>query len=320
MHESPIISIIIPVYNTERYLKKCFDSVINQTYKNIEIIIVNDGSTDNSLSIINEYAQNDYRIKIVNKPNGGLSSARNTGINTATGDYVLHVDSDDWIELNMCEKLLENAIKHNSQIVISDVYFEMDKGSYVRKEPYAEIENRDSFLKKYLLYAGLNSVWNKLFSLSLYKKNNLFHYEDISLGEDATTLLRLIAMSSCISYVNQPFYHYNMKSNGMSRGIKKNIMQYYTGLKKVEQFYKQKNIATDLFPLIRFKVAYSELVKCNLKKAKKLGYNDYQTLAKIFIYDVKNITSNNLYKEYKLKYKLFIFFYRIYYSLISLKN
>lgn len=316
MQESPMISVIIPVYNTEEHLPQCFDSVINQTYKNIEIIVVNDGSTDHSLSIIQDYSQKDTRIKLIDKKNGGLSSARNAGIKVAIGDYVLHVDSDDWIELDTCEKLLESAIKHNSQIVVSDVFFETNNRTFVRKEPYSEIEDKTSFFRKYLLHTGLNSVCNKLFSLALYKENNLFHYEDISLGEDATTLLRLVVMSSCISYVDQPFYHYNMRSSGMSRGIKKNIMQYYNGLKKVENFYLQKNLSTDLFPLIRFKVAYSELVNCGLRKARVLGYTDYQSLAKLFIDDINNIKSNVLYKDYKFKYKLFIFLYKIYYTFI----
>ena len=289
MQNSSLISVIIPVYNTEKYLTTCLNSIINQTYKNLEIIIVNDGSKDNSLMILKDYAAKDTRIRIIDKENGGLSSARNAGISQASGKYVLHVDSDDWIELTMCEKLLEVAEKENADIVISDVYFELEKKVLIREEPYSKKETSESFLKKYLLHSGLNSVWNKLISLSLYRDNNIFHYEDISLGEDSSSLLRLVAKAKQISYINQPFYHYNMKSCGMSRGIKRGILQYYTGVSRVEQYYKDNKKNTQLFPLIRFKVAYSELIQCSLRKAYKLGYKDYSSVAKLFI---------NLYRIY----------------------
>ena len=102
-----MISVIIPIYNVENYLKKCIESVINQTYKNLEIILVNDGSNDNSKNIIDEYSTIDNRIKVINKENGGLSDARNAGIEIAKGDYITFLDSDDWIELNMYEKLYQ---------------------------------------------------------------------------------------------------------------------------------------------------------------------------------------------------------------------
>lgn len=319
MQNDSLISVIIPVYNTEKHLQVCLNSIINQTYNNLEIIIVNDGSKDNSIGIIQEYAAKDSRIHIIDKENGGLSSARNAGLKVATGKYVLHVDSDDWIELTMCEKLVDVAEKGNADIVISDVYFELDKNVFIRTEPYSSIESSETFLKKYVLHAGLNSVWNKLFSLSLYKKNNLLHYEDISLGEDSSCLLRLIANAKKISYVNQPFYHYNMKSSGMSRGIKKGIMQYYTGIKRVELYYKDINKDIKIFPLIRFKVVYAELIRCSLRKAYKFEYSDYSKVAKLFIDDLKNIKSYEGYRDFKFKYKFFINLYKVYYFLTPAK-
>ncbi len=112
----PKISIIVPVYNVENYLKKCLDSIVNQTFKDIEIILINDGSTDNSLNICKEYAKKDHRIRLINKPNGGLSSARNVGIDLSTGEYLGFVDSDDWIALNMYEKLYNLCKIFNADI------------------------------------------------------------------------------------------------------------------------------------------------------------------------------------------------------------
>ena len=113
-----MISIIIPVYNVEKYLSDCLDSVVNQTYKDLEIICVNDGSTDNSLDILNEYCSKDDRIFVVNKENGGLSSARNAGLAVAKGDFIMFLDSDDWIDNNTCEVALKQMMESNSDVAI----------------------------------------------------------------------------------------------------------------------------------------------------------------------------------------------------------
>ena len=109
MNKEPLINIIVPVYNTEKYIRKCLDSIVNQTYRNLEIIVVDDGSTDSSGDICDEYAHKDARIKVIHKENGGVSSARNAALDLCTpgGDLVAFVDSDDWLELNMYETLLE---------------------------------------------------------------------------------------------------------------------------------------------------------------------------------------------------------------------
>src|SRR5690554_319094 len=117
-----LFSIIVPVYNTERYLKKCIESIINQSYTNIEIILVNDGSEDLSPSICNEYSKKDPRIKVIHKRNGGLSDARNHGIKAATGDFILFVDSDDYIKDDACEKFNTAIVRYpNVQIVASNI-------------------------------------------------------------------------------------------------------------------------------------------------------------------------------------------------------
>ena len=110
MNKEPLINIIVPVYNTEKYIRKCLDSIVNQTYRNLEIIVVDDGSTDSSGDICDEYAHKDARIKVIHKENGGVSSARNAALDLCTpgGDLVAFVDSDDWLELNMYETLLED--------------------------------------------------------------------------------------------------------------------------------------------------------------------------------------------------------------------
>ncbi|MGL6168239.1 MAG: glycosyltransferase family 2 protein, partial [Fusobacteriaceae bacterium] len=122
------ISVIIPVYNTEKYLRRCLESIINQSLKEIEIIIVNDGSPDGSSKIIDEFSQKDKRIKVINKKNGGISSARNVGLKKSLGEYVIHIDSDDWIEHNYFFEMYSKAKKDNLDIVISDIYWDWDNG------------------------------------------------------------------------------------------------------------------------------------------------------------------------------------------------
>lgn len=136
------VSIIIPVYNIEKHLKQCLDSVINQSLQEIEIICVNDGSTDNSPQILEEYAQKDDRIIIINKSNEGLAAARNTGMSYAKGEYIGFVDSDDWVELDMYEKLYENAQIYNSEIVMSPMHIFDDTNSKLKyDDPYFTLEH-----------------------------------------------------------------------------------------------------------------------------------------------------------------------------------
>jgi glycosyltransferase involved in cell wall biosynthesis len=139
------VSIIIPVYNTEKYLKECLDSIINQTIKEIEIICINDNSTDKSLEILKKYASNDKRIKIINKTkNNGAAAARNTGLEYATGEYVGFVDSDDWISLNMYEKLYDNAKIHDSDIVMSPLnVYDASKDELEYTDPTCTMEHFD---------------------------------------------------------------------------------------------------------------------------------------------------------------------------------
>ena len=125
------VSIVVPIYNVEKYLEQCIDSIINQTLKDIEIILVDDGSPDNCPQICDDYAKKDSRIKVVHKKNGGLSSARNAGIEVATGDYIGFVDSDDYIELDMYEKMYSIAIENNVDFVMSDYYRVSDGGKVI---------------------------------------------------------------------------------------------------------------------------------------------------------------------------------------------
>ena len=134
MNNQPKVSIIVPIYNVEEYLVKCLDSLVNQTLKEIEIICINDGSTDNSLEILKAYAQKDDRITVINKKNSGVSDARNTGLEMANGEYVMFVDSDDYLEIQTCQSIYEKIKKDNSNLLIFNYFLVTQETKHRAKE------------------------------------------------------------------------------------------------------------------------------------------------------------------------------------------
>lgn len=200
-----LISIILPIYNGEKWIKRCLDSILKQTYKNFEVIIINDGSSDNSLEICNMYASNDSRIKIISKENEGVSKARNKGINSANGEYIQFVDCDDWIEQNACEEMLKCMDKEKSDLVICGL--NINKDGKVIRTPC--LESKNLYIKKNendLLYTLkiLNSPCNKL-----YKREKIVCYfdETISLGEDMIFNLNYIQNIAKTSTLNKCLYN-----------------------------------------------------------------------------------------------------------------
>ncbi|MGG3478577.1 glycosyltransferase [Peribacillus frigoritolerans] len=234
------MSIIVPVYNVEKYIDKCLYSLANQTLENIEIIIVNDGSTDNSQSVIDKYVS-EYGDKMISfkKENGGLSDARNFGLKYANGEYIGFVDPDDWVEHEMYKRLYDYAKERNADIVISDFIYEPE--SYITKS--ALKSNIDLSLKKnpeMLLIEP--SVCNKLFKKSLFDVHAIDFPKGL-LHEDRVTIAKLFFYSEKTVYIGEAFYHYlkqREESITTSRNIKK-FSDIIVVLNKMEQFFIQKN-------------------------------------------------------------------------------
>ena len=193
-------SVIVPIYNSEKYLKKCLDSLVNQTFKNIEIILVNDGSTDNSEDIIKQYLK-DKRIIYLKKENGGQASARNLGLSKAKGDYISFIDSDDYVDLDMFEKL--NECTFDNDIILSDYYYTK--------------ENQDNYVKLFNGNAGniINTdywkfdtcPWNKFYKKSFLIENN-FSFPEGIMYEDYASIPTLIKYNPKLYYCNKAFVHY----------------------------------------------------------------------------------------------------------------
>lgn len=209
------ISVIIPVYNTEKYIEKCINSILEQTYNNIELIIINDGSTDNSESIIKKIIKNKNNVKYKKIKNSGVAHARNVGLSLATGKYVGFVDSDDFISKDMYKALYDTAIKEKSDIVTSGYnkcykdkmtqYFPKDKTVFGK----SVIESKNIFLNTNP-YLPL-----KLFSIDLINKNNIKFEEDLRIFEDLLFCYKLYLNANKISYVDNAYYNYNC-NNGSS--------------------------------------------------------------------------------------------------------
>lgn len=229
----PQISIIIPIYNTEQYLSDCLDSVINQTIQDIEIICVNDGSTDNSAQIIEEYALKDNRIKVLHKENGGQTSSRRAGLKLATGEYIGFVDSDDWIDSDMYEKMLSIAERYQVDMVSSGYYLE---GNYTTKHldtvEYGlydadNIQNlRDNTIycaqKKETGLRG--SMCCKLFKRDILQESIKMVPDSISIAEDKMAVITYILYCNSAYVMPETFYHWVIHKGSMSRRADENYL------------------------------------------------------------------------------------------------
>lgn len=239
------VSIIVPVYNTGKYLQKCLDSIIKQNFINMEIIIINDCSTDNSLEIIKEYMKLDKRLILINKTkNEGLSAARNSGIEIAKGEYILHIDSDDWIEENYVTEVYEYAKKNNADIVILDYYEDYENESlYIKDQKKEKNLNKSEVLRDIFLSNASPAVWNKVIKTELYKRNEIYHPKGISIGEDLAVSPRLIYYSNKIIKLNKAYYHYIQNRSSLTKKKSENnkkIYDIYNVLLILEKFFKNK--------------------------------------------------------------------------------
>lgn len=215
----PEISIIIAVYNVEKYLRKCLDSLINQTFNNIEIICINDGSTDNSLKILKEYKAKDDRIIIVEQENQGPGVARNKGIDIAQGKYIMFVDPDDWLELNACELAYNQIEKNNNDFVIFDyrIYIEESENFIEEKnhfEPYQDVLKNSEIninnLKTNFFQNGYS--WGKIYNKN-FLLNNSIKYLPLYLCEDVPFTFFSILLAKSFSILNIPLYIYRIRTS-----------------------------------------------------------------------------------------------------------
>ena len=239
MPDSPLISVIVPVYNVEKYLRKCLDSICGQTYRNLEILCVNDGSTDGSAAILEEYAARDARIKVFTQPNGGLSAARNTGLEHATGEWVTGVDSDDYLEPDAYEYALSHASSEDD-IIMFEVKEEQESPN-VQLRFY---HYRNTITQKPTRQLILNTdvvIWNKLWRKSLIDRYNVRFPEGL-LYEDAYFWFVIAPYARQIRHLPEEKYHYVLRQSSiMGQAFQGNTRSYDQILitEKILAFYRQ---------------------------------------------------------------------------------
>ncbi len=250
----PKVSVIVPVYNVEKYLKKCLDSLINQTIQDIEIIVVNDGSKDNSEEIIKEYEKNNpEKIVYLKKENGGLSDARNYGIPYAKGEYIAFLDSDDYVELDMYEKMYELAKKENSDMVECDFYWEYPNKT---KIDIGQIySNQKEMLQKARVVA-----WNKLIKRSILEESKVqfpkgYRYEDVEFT------YKLIPYLKKVSFAKEPFIHYIQRENSISNVQNERTKEIFEVLEHVIEYYKEKGIYKEFEKELEY--TYARILLCS---------------------------------------------------------
>lgn len=225
MSKEPQISVIVPVYNVEKYLHRCINSILAQTFTDFELLLIDDGSKDNSGKICDEYAEKDKRIRVFHKENGGVASARQLGIEEARGEYSIHADGDDWVEPLMLEEMYNTIMQDKSDMLIADYFVDKDGTSTYIKQ---SIDSKDSLeiLKAILKGELMGSLWHKLIRHSLYKEYNANFIRGIDYCEDVLLLTQLLIRNIKVSFLHQSFYHYDMSNiNSITRCYSKNTYE-----------------------------------------------------------------------------------------------
>ncbi len=327
-----MVSVIVPVYQAEKYLKYCVESLEKQTYQNIEIILIDDGSTDKSGNLCDQYAKNNSKIQVIHKKNSGVSAARNSGIQASKGKYILFVDSDDYVEsdyiFNMVaakEKyLIYDNIWCNIQTV-SGYKYENCKPNYLYEKDYS-VYKKNNIMTLHQMWVDA-SPCNKLYNVQIIKENNILFDENLSLGEDWMFNLKYLdcVQDDNIFIINKPLYNYvrNGKES-LDQGYRKDMLDIYLKLNKECKYYldkwkvdeKQYNIFYNSYYYSYEKVLKNTMKNSNISLNKKCKINNKILASKEFknTLEKRDCYIHPLYlRAYKKrKYQLIIFLNIIY--------
>lgn len=309
-----LISVIVPIYNVEKYLDRCVDSIINQTYKNLEIVLVDDGSLDNCPKMCDDYAEKDSRIKVVHKENGGLSDARNAGMKVATGEYVSFIDSDDYVSLDFYETLLDTIVDNDSDIVECGVVKFYEDNSFDKYSDDLKVTNYDTLdgLEGLINENPFKQhVWNKLYKSSIALD---IPYEVGKLNEDEFWTYQIFGKAKKVTRIYKTMYYYFQRGSSiMGKGYNIKRLDALEG-KMNRQAYIEKNFPTlttkakvDLYGSCMF--AYQSVLKFMSGKDKKKAIKiikDYKNRCKLTTDEINSVTdsSKKYYKLAKLNFYL----------------
>lgn len=305
--KNPLVSIIVPVYNGQRYLGECIDSILNQDYENIELIIVNDGSKDASSRIIDEYAKKDKRVKAIYQKNSGVSSARNNGINNANGEYVTFVDADDYLEKDYVGYLCNLIVENDADISLTpfpNKVTESNKKINNKIDDYIVLWSGEDAMKNMLYYKVVISSWNKMFSLNLLKKNKVRFNTNLSFGEGFDFTIASFQHSNKVAVGHKRVYNYRVdNANSVMTRFSEKLV---TGSVDAQENIKNNfiNPTEDLDKAWKYSNWHTHcdclntIIGCNVKKQYK---NLYKQIRKVCKRDAFCVIGAPVSKKEKMK-------------------
>lgn len=246
MKKEPLISVIVPIYNVEDYLKECIESIVNQTYKDLEIILVDDGSVDDSSKICDSYANIDSRIIVVHKENEGVSVARNVGISIANGEYIQFIDSDDYVESDMIKVLYNLIIDNNSDIAICNHYVSIDDQNICEYDDSITIFDKMGAIKELMLGVRIwNYVFDKLFKKELFEE---VEFSNNKRFEDTMIMPRLFDKANKSVFYNHPKYYYRQRKDSYIASHSESLcVEYVDAIEDVIDFVKERFCDLDIY-------------------------------------------------------------------------
>lgn len=296
----PRVSVIVAAYNADKYLCRALDSLVAQTITDYEVIVVDDGSTDQTGTIAEKYAACNPRFRVIHKSNGGVASARQAGLNSAIGEYIIHVDADDWVEPEMLEEMVRFADENGSDVLICDIKTIMPNGivEYWKQEP---VSLEHTHVMGQMMGELFGSLWNKLIRRSCFSKFNIRFREDVQVCEDQLVVMSLLSHPVSVSYLGKAFYHYDRSQNPDSFTNKETsskdklkpleIIASETDIIPVKQYFDNAvcKIAYDsLFVSSRFCPDYPKLFKKHIQSIKNASFPIYAKLLVILrIYHIR---------------------------------
>ena len=285
----PKVSVIVPAYNAEKYLERCLDSVAAQTMTDFECIIVDDGSTDRTGAIADDYAQNDSRFKVIHQPNGGVSVARQTGIDSASGVYTIQFDADDWVEADMLEKMFSTAERKGAEMVMCDINIITQSEDVIWSQKPKNLETNTVLGQ--MMQQLCCSLCNKLIKRLCYQKYNI-RFVSGELSEDLLVCLSLLSRPIIVEYISEALYHYDQTKN--SNSLTKSMSIALARLKSFELYAAKEDITAvrDYYDSAILQTAFDSLFLIDN------GQENYSKLFK------KHISSIRRAKGYPIRVKL----------------
>jgi glycosyltransferase involved in cell wall biosynthesis len=297
---NPLVSIVIPIYNSGPFLEKCVQSALNQSYENIEVVLVDDGSIDSSGEMCDNYASIDNRVKTIHKNNGGLVSARKAGILASTGEYILYIDGDDWIEVDLIKNYIDQVLKFNADVVVSSHIVNLEgledtlsnslpSGVYDKEKLKSIIYPKMLCTGNFSQFGIFSYSWGKLYKKDVLLKNQLNVDNSITIGEDALCLYPTLLDANTLVILDQPYYHYRQRADSLIKTLRSieisKMQKIYDSFKNI---FFEKGVLDIMLPQVQYYLLSLLITNTegpsSIKNTTLYPFNDIETKRKLVLY------------------------------------